>query len=80
MRFHPTGGGPKTTKMEWEAFILGLVSTGLFGLLVVSVLVAWRLFAWKSAGTTTQLESQVAQSWLPAFIAVGQICRAYRPP
>ena len=30
-------------RMRRVAFILGLVATGLFGLLVVSVLVAWRL-------------------------------------
>ena len=30
-------------RMRRAAFILGLVATGLFGLLVVSVLVAWRL-------------------------------------
>ena len=30
-------------RMRRAAFILGLVATGMFGLLVVSVLVAWRL-------------------------------------
>ena len=33
----------KDDRMRRVAFILGLVAVGLFGLLVVSVLVAWRL-------------------------------------